>query len=244
VENFSEENFDAEGVPSPSRSEATAWAGTLAEGLAVPVGFGRSAQAMTSQQRARAEGMFCLLCDFVFASFSSSRLKDIVWLSSGFETALNESVKNCEALAQAAEQKEADGVAMSEAISAFCRTFGLGDVPSDSSPQSRLRALGGHVRNRLRGALHLGVWRAFAVLASHYDVDLERVSEGYCLHDEEEAALSEVQRLDAAAEGPGAALASFCEAEILPPASPSEVGPDSAACENDAEDAAPPPADT
>jgi hypothetical protein len=43
--------------------------------------------------------MFYLLRDFVFASFFSSRLKDIVRLSSGFETALNESVKNCEALA-------------------------------------------------------------------------------------------------------------------------------------------------
>jgi hypothetical protein len=48
------------------------------------------------------------------------------------------------------------------------------------------------VRNRLRGALHHDVRRAFAVLASHYDVDLERVSEGYCLPDEEEAALAEV----------------------------------------------------
>jgi hypothetical protein len=48
------------------------------------------------------------------------------------------------------------------------------------------------VRNRLHGALHHGVRRAFAVLASHYDVDLERVSEGYCLPDEEEAALAEV----------------------------------------------------
>ena len=57
-------------------------------------------------------------------------------------------------------------MAMSEAISAFCRTFGLDDVPSGSSPQSRLRALGGHVRSRLRGALHHGVRRAFAVLAS------------------------------------------------------------------------------
>jgi hypothetical protein len=28
------------------------------------------------------------------------------------------------------------------------------------------------------GALHHGIRRAFAVLASHYDVDLERVSEG------------------------------------------------------------------
>ena len=49
------------------------------------------------------------------------------------------------------------------------------------------------MRSRLRGALHHGVRRAFAVLASHYDVDLERVSEGYCLPNEEEAALAEVQ---------------------------------------------------
>jgi hypothetical protein len=38
------------------------------------------------------------------------------------------------ALAGADEQKEADRVAMSEAISAFCRAFGLDDVPSGSSP--------------------------------------------------------------------------------------------------------------
>jgi hypothetical protein len=71
-------------------AEATTRAGTLAEGLAV--GSAWSAQAMASQQRARIEGMFCLLCDFVLASFFSSYLKNIVWLSSGFETALNESV--------------------------------------------------------------------------------------------------------------------------------------------------------
>ena len=133
---------------------------------------------------------------------------------------------------------------MSEAISAFCRTFGLDDVPSGSSPQSRLWVLGGHVRNRLCGALHHGVRRAFAILASHYDVDLERVSEGYFLPNDEDAALAEAQRLDAAAEGPGATLASFFEVEILPPMSSSEAGPHSATGENDAEGAAPPPADT
>jgi hypothetical protein len=78
--------------------------------------------------------MFCLFCDFVLASFVSSCLKNIVRLSSGFKTALNESVKNYKALAQAAEQKEADRMTMSEAISAFCRTFGLDDIPSGSSP--------------------------------------------------------------------------------------------------------------
>jgi hypothetical protein len=99
------------------------------------------------------------------------------------------------------------------------------------------------VRSRLRGALHHGVRRAFAVLASHYDVDLERVSEGYCLPDDEDAALAEAERLNAVAEGPGTTLASLFEVEILPPVSPSEAGPYSAAGRNDAEGAAPPPAD-
>jgi hypothetical protein len=120
------------------------------------------------------------------------RLKNFVLLSARFEMALDESVRNCKALAEAAEQKEADRVAMFEAISAFFQAFGLDGVSSGSSPQSHLWALGGHVRNRLHGALHHGVRWAFAVLSSHYDVDLERVSEGYCLPDEEEAALAEV----------------------------------------------------
>jgi hypothetical protein len=212
----------------------------------VAVGSAQSAQAAASEQRARAEGTFRPLCDFDSASFFNSCLKNSVRLSAEFETALNESVK---ALAQAAEQKEADRVVLSEAISAFCQVFGLDDVPSGSSPQSRLRALGSHVRSRLRGALHHDVRRAFAMLASHYDVDLERVSEGYCLPDEDEVALAEVQRLDAAIAGPSAVLASSFEVEILPLASPSGAGPDlaeggdGAEGGDDAEGAAPPPGD-
>jgi hypothetical protein len=132
-------------------------------------------------------------------------------------------------------------VAMSEAISAFCQIFGLDDVPSGSSPQSRLQALGDHTRGRLREALHHGVRRAFAVLASHYDVDLERVSEGYCLPDEDEAALAEVQRLHAVAAGPSAVLASTFEAEILSLAPLSKGGADLAEGGNEAEGAAPSP---
>jgi hypothetical protein len=140
-------------------------------------------------------------------------------------------------------------VAMSEAISAFCQVFGLDDVPSGSSPQSRLRALGGHVHSRLHEALHHGVRRAFAVLASHYDVDLERVSEVYCLPDEDEAALAEVQRLNATVAGPSVVLASSFEVEILPLVSPSEAGADlaeggdGAKGGDEAEGAAPPPGD-
>jgi hypothetical protein len=115
------------------------------------------------------------------SSFFSLCLKNFVRLSAGFEMALDEFVKNCKALAQAVEQKEADRAAMSKAISAFCQALGLDGVPSGTSPQSHLWALGGHVRSRLCGALHHDIRRAFAVLASHYDVDLERVSEGVLL---------------------------------------------------------------
>jgi hypothetical protein len=186
----------------------------------------------------------CLACfaTLFLSPFFFFRLKNVVLLSTGFETALDKAVKNCKALAEAAEQKEAERVAMSEAILAFCQAFGLDGVPSGSSAQSHLRALGGHVRKRLHGALHHGVRRAFAVLASHYDMDLERVSEGYCLPDDEEAALAKVQRLDATVEGPSAALASSFEVEVLPPVSPSGAVPDSAEGGNDAEGAAPLPA--
>jgi hypothetical protein len=103
--------------------------------------------------------------------------------------------------------------------------------------------LGDHACSRLREALHHGVRRAFAVLASHYDVDLERVSEGYCLPDEDEAALGEVQRLDTAVAGPSAMLVSSFKVEILPLASPSGAGPDLAEGGDDVEGAAPPPGD-
>jgi hypothetical protein len=75
--------------------------------------------------------MFHLLCDFNSASFFNSCLKNFDRLSVELERALNESAK---AHARAAEQNEADCVAMSEAISGFCRAFDLDDIPSGSSP--------------------------------------------------------------------------------------------------------------
>jgi hypothetical protein len=175
--------------------------------------------------------LFCFLC---------LCLRSFFWLFAELESALDESTKAlAEALAGAAEQREANHAAMSEAVSDVYRILGFGDVPSGSSPQSRLQVLGDHVRGRLREALHHGVRRAFVVFASHYVVDLERVSEGYCLPDEDEAALAEVQRLDAAAAGPSAVLATTFEAEILPPAPLPEAEMDLVEGGDDAEGAAP-----
>jgi hypothetical protein len=243
AENFSEENFGAEGAPPFRTLRRPLGPGPLRRAWPWPSGLLGPPKLGSCGSVSGPKVCFACFVTLFMSPFFSSCLKNVVWLSTGFETALNESVKNCKALAEAAEQKDADRRAMSEAISAFCQALGLDDVPSGSSPQSHMRALGDHVRSRLRGALHHGVRRAFSMLASHYDVDLERVSEGYCLPDEEEATLAEVQRLDATVEGPSTVLASSFKVEVLPPVSPSEAGPDSAEGGNDAERAAPPPAD-
>jgi hypothetical protein len=192
AENFSEENFDAEGASLFLDPRRPLGPGPLRRAWLWPSGLPGLPKPWPHSSVPGPRVCFARFVTLFLSPFFTSSLKNNVRLSAGFETALSESVKNYKALAQAAEQKEADRVAMSEAISAFCRAFGLDDVPSGSSPQSHLWALGGHVRSRLRGALHHGVRRAFAVLASHYDVDLERISEGYCLPDEEEVALAEV----------------------------------------------------
>jgi hypothetical protein len=215
------------------RDQSRGRAEALAADLAV-------AQVVASEQRARAGGTPWPSSVFVSACFLRLCLRSFFWLFAELESALDESAKAlAEALAGAAEQREADHAAMSEAVSDFCRVLGSGDVPSGSSPQSRLQVLGDHVRNRLREALHHGVRRAFAVLASHLVVDLERVSEGYCLPDEDEAAMAEVQRLNAAAVGPSAVLVTTFEAEILLPAPSSEAGMDFAEGGDEAEGATP-----
>ena len=74
------------------------------------------------------------------------------------------------------------------------------------------------VRERLRGALHTGVKRALAVVSSHYaGVNLEAISDGYVLAEDDEEADEEVTKLMEAAEGPGTALAKLFEEEVVPP---------------------------
>jgi hypothetical protein len=148
-------------------AEAESRAETLEVDLAV-------AQVAASEQRARVGGTPWPSSVFVPACFLCLCLRSFFWLFVELESTLDESAKAlAEALAGAAEQREANHAAMSEAVSDFCRVLGSGDVPSGSSPQSRLQVLGDHVRGRLREALHHGVRRAFVVLASHYVVDLE-----------------------------------------------------------------------
>ncbi|XP_066337087.1 basal body protein 10-like [Miscanthus floridulus] len=108
--------------------------------------------------------------------------------------------------------------ALRSAVRSACEALDVEEVQSASSLGSRLIALSGHVRERLRGALHTGVKRALAVVSSHYAINLEAVSDGYVLPEDDEEADAEVVRLLEAAEAPGTALAKLFEEEVVPPA--------------------------
>ena len=71
----------------------------------------------------------------------------------------------------------------------------------------------------------MGVKRALAVVALHYsNVDLEAVSDGYVLPEDDEEADEEVTKLMEAAEVPSTTLASLFEEEVVPPAPATDAG--------------------
>lgn len=70
---------------------------------------------------------------------------------------------------------------LSNAVAEFSRDLGAVDVPLGESSWSRMQALSGYVRSKLHEAIHLRVKRALAVVSSHYEINLERVCEGYIL---------------------------------------------------------------
>jgi uncharacterized protein (DUF849 family) len=82
-----------------------------------------------------------------------------------------------------------------------CQEVEEGEAQAGSLLASLLRALGGHVSQRMRRVLHLGVKKAVGVVASHYQVDFEAVSLGYVVPVgvEDEVAMDHVDALAATA---------------------------------------------
>ena len=64
--------------------------------------------------------------------------------------------------------------------------------------------------------MHTGVKRALAVVSSHYAVNLEAISDGYVLPEDDEEADAEVAKLMEAVEAPSTMLASLFEEEVVP----------------------------
>ena len=101
--------------------------------------------------------------------------------------------------------------ALKSAAHTACEALEVEGVHSGSSLGSRLIALSGQVRERLRGALHTGVKHALAIIASHYiGVDLQAISDGYVLPDDDEEA--------------DEAVAKLFEEEVVPPLPSADAG--------------------
>jgi uncharacterized protein (DUF849 family) len=101
-----------------------------------------------------------------------------LWLS-GLRTALGNTTTQDEAVQTAYNSSQQELEALQAAALEICEEVEEGAAQAGSSLASSLRALGGHVSQRMRRALHLGVKKALGVVASHYQVDFEAVSLGY-----------------------------------------------------------------
>jgi hypothetical protein len=97
----------------------------------------------------------------------------VSWFS-GLQTALGNSTTQAQQTAYNSSQQELQAAALET-----CQGIEEGEAQARSSMASCLRALGGHVTQRMRRTLHLGVQKALGVVVCHYRVDLEAISTGY-----------------------------------------------------------------
>jgi hypothetical protein len=97
------------------------------------------------------------------------------------------------------------------------------DTEEDASGNSFvcwMTALGGLIRERLRGALHHGVKRAMAVVRSGFEYDMGLIADGFTSNPRKTEEENEAAYLGLieAMEEPGGRLARLFEDEVLPPA--------------------------
>jgi hypothetical protein len=107
------------------------------------------------------------------------------------------------------EQKVIELRELFDAVVELFQDLDVVDVPQGGPRWPRMQALSGYVWGELRDVVQLGVKRVLVVVASHYEIDLERVCEGYVLPDKPELADT--------IEGLGTLLARHFEVEAVPP---------------------------
>jgi hypothetical protein len=98
-------------------------------------------------------------------------------------TALGHATERAEALQASYNSSEQELQELRNAALETCRVVEEGEAKAGSSLASRLRALSGHVTERMRRALSLGVQKALGVVRSHYEVNFEALAEGYVVPD-------------------------------------------------------------
>jgi DNA-binding Lrp family transcriptional regulator len=103
-----------------------------------------------------------------------------LWLS-GLQTALESTTAQAEAVQAAYNSSQQELEELRAVALEVYQEVEEGEAQAESSLASRLRALSGHVSQRMRRALHLGIKKALGVVASHYQVDFEAVSSDYVI---------------------------------------------------------------
>jgi hypothetical protein len=136
-------------------------------------------------------------------------------------TALGHAAERAEALQASYNSSEQE---LRVAALETCRAVEEGEALAGSSLASRLRALGGHVTERMRRALQLGVQKALGVVRSHYEVIFEALAEGYIVPEgvEDEVAM---ERVDALAADAAGSLAEAFEEFLFPDAADAAAPP-------------------
>jgi hypothetical protein len=87
------------------------------------------------------------------------------------------------------EQQGAMPREVSEAVVDLFRDLDVLGMPRGGPMRPCMQALSDFVWVEFRGAVHLGVKRALAVVASHFEIDLKRVCDGFMLPYEPELAV-------------------------------------------------------
>jgi hypothetical protein len=162
------------------------------------------------------------LLDSCFVGFSlegSHSFSDffLVLVTPGLRTSLGHAAERAEALQASYNSSEQELQELRNAALGTCRVVEEGEAQAGSSLASRLRALSGHVTERMRRALRLGVQKALGVVRSHYEVNFEALAEGYVIPDgvEDEVAM---ERVDALAADAAGTLAEAFEEFLFPDA--------------------------
>jgi hypothetical protein len=117
--------------------------------------------------------------------------------------ALGHAAERAEALQASYNSSEQELQELRTAALETYRVVEEGEAQASSSLASRLHALSGHVTERMRRALRLGVQKALGVVRSHYEVDFEALAEGYVVPEgvEDQVAMERMDALSADATG-------------------------------------------
>jgi hypothetical protein len=152
------------------------------------------------EEKKQVEGEFAFarfsLVNFFFLGFAPNFVSLCSWLS-GLQTALGNMTTQAEVVQTAYNSSQQELEVLQATALETCQGIEEGEAQAGSSLASSLRALRGHVSQRMRRALHLGVRKALGVVGSHYQVDFEAVSSGYVVpvDVEDEEAMNRVDAL-------------------------------------------------